>query len=157
MLFPNVSGKNIDGQRFNLPADFAGQYNIILVAFEQNDQYDVDTWVPAVRDLIAAYPQVSYYEVPVAGEMNVIGRKMLDYWMSTGIPDPVARAVTITLYIPRGSFTQALNLPDAKRIYTLLLDDSGQVVWQTEGRYTEAKFHDLKAHLNVINEGTSTL
>jgi hypothetical protein len=157
MLFPNVSGKNLNGQQFNLPTDFVGQYNIVLVAFEQNDQYDVDTWVPAVRELVAEYPQVSYYELPVAGETNIVGRTMLDYWMRTGISDPVARAVTITLYIPRESFTQALNLTDAKRIYTLLVDDSGQVLWQTEGRYTEAKFHDLKTHLNVINEGTNTI
>ena len=54
MQFPNVSGSNLERKRLELPDDFAGQINIVLVAFQRWQQAEVDTWIPAARQYALA-------------------------------------------------------------------------------------------------------
>jgi hypothetical protein len=35
MNFPNVSSSNLEGQKFNLPKDFEGKLNIVVIAFRR--------------------------------------------------------------------------------------------------------------------------
>lgn len=139
MLFPSVEGSNLAGQRFRLPKDFEGQLNIVLVAFEMEHQADVDTWVPLVKQVAAAAPGVRYYELPTIWRMNPVRQWIIDSGMRMGIPDPKTREATITLYLDRDAFCQALDLPHTRLIYVLLVDAQGQVLWRESGRLTEAK------------------
>jgi len=41
--FPSVKASNLEKRDFNLPADFEGERNLLLVAFEREQQKDVDT------------------------------------------------------------------------------------------------------------------
>ena len=61
------------------------------------------------------------------------------------IPDPAARARTITLYLDKERFRQALGLPDEEHIYLLLIDRDGRVHWQTRGPYSPEKASPLMA------------
>ncbi len=53
--------------------------------------------------------------------MNWFQRRQLDFWMSTGIQDPLARATTITLYTDLQAMQSALALPDLDTIQIILL------------------------------------
>lgn len=139
MQFPEVSGKNLLGQSFVLPGDFGSPVNIVLLAFYQEQQYQVDTWQP----FLATLPDVTVYELPVVGNFPWYQRMMLDYWMRTGIPDRDVQARTITLYIDRKGFIEALGLPDTSTIYTLVVDRQGMVYGCVPAAYTEAKAQDL--------------
>ena len=79
--------------------------------------------------------------------MNWLQRKQLDFWMSTGIRDPLARATTITLYTDLQAMQSALALTDFDTIQILLVDRNGVVVWRSAGAFSEAKFEDLTATL----------
>ncbi|MEO0563245.1 MAG: hypothetical protein AAF125_14145, partial [Chloroflexota bacterium] len=91
LIFPELTGRNINGVVFTLPADFAGEYNIVMLAFDQRHQAAVNTWIPALRDLEDDNPVVRIYEVPTLPEYNWITRRQVDYFMSAGIPDPLTR------------------------------------------------------------------
>lgn len=162
MRFPDASGDNLSGQRFHLPGDFAGECNLVFVAFTQEQQYDVYTWLPLVQELTSMYPTLRDYEVPVVGEMPFYRRMLLDYWMRTGIPDATTRDKTITLYTDIPAFLQALTLPDARTIYALLVQPDGQVVWHERGAYTPEKALALQTvladHLHIqSNSETQSL
>jgi hypothetical protein len=64
--------------------------------------------------------------------------------MRAGIPDPVARERTITLYVDKDPFRQTLALADEGDIYVLLLDGEGRVLWREEGSFTPAKGESLR-------------
>ena len=70
----------------------------------------------------------------------------------TGIPDPVARERTITLYLDKDEFRQALQLPHEDHIYVLLLDHQGQVLWRAEGAFTPEKGGSLKTRLEAWHQ-----
>jgi len=137
MKLPTVSGKNLLGEQLNFPHDFTAHMNLVLVAFDQYQQHDIDTWVPLAKDLAATNPDFAYYEFPVPGTMGPMGRTMLDYWMRQGIPNPETRALTVTLYMNRGDFYKPLGLPDDRQVYALLIRDDGEVLWQAAGPLTD--------------------
>lgn len=145
--FPVVAGRDIDGNDFVVPTDFTGELNLVLMAFTREHQYDVNTWLPHVRELESSRQGFRVYEVPTLWEMNWLRRKQLDFWMSTGIQDPLARATTITLYTDLQAMQSALEIPDFDTIQVLLVDRDGLILWRSEGTYSKAKFEDLTATL----------
>ena len=130
-----------------LPRDFAGQWNLVLIAFLREQQKDVDTWLKALPGVQKDHPRLAYYELPTIKKMSGMTRWFIDTGMRGGIPDPQQRARTITLYIDKEPFRRALALPSEDRVYGLLLNKSGEVVWRAEGLYDEAKGSSLREFL----------
>jgi hypothetical protein len=145
MQFPNVSGSNLQRTKLTLPQDFQGDRNLVLIAFQQWQQTQVDTWIPFARQLEEAYPAVRYYELPTIQRLNTLARTFINEGMRAGIPDLVARERTITLYLDKKAFREALQLPGEDDIYVLLLDRQGRVLWRTEGAFTPDKGESLAA------------
>jgi hypothetical protein len=149
MQFPAVTGSNLQREKLALPQDFEGEQNLVLIAFQQWQQAQVDTWLPYARQLESTHSGVRYYELPTIQRLNVLSRTFINEGMRAGIPDPVARERTITLYVDKLAFRQALQLPGEDNIYVLLLDRQGQVLWRTEGTFTPEKGDSLMAKVEA--------
>ena len=147
MQFPAVTGSNLQRKKLNLPQDFEGQHNLVLIAFQQWQQSQVDTWLPFARQLEETHPGVRYYELPTIRRLNALSRTFVNEGMRAGIPDPVARERTITIYLDKLAFRQALQLPGEDDIHVLLLDRQGRVLWRAEGAFTAEKGESLAATL----------
>jgi hypothetical protein len=147
MQFPTVTGSNLQRARLTLPQDFRGERILVLIAFQQWQQTQVDTWIPFARQLEAAHPKVRYYELPTIQRLNTLARTFINEGMRAGIPDPLARERTITLYLDKAAFREALQLPGEDDIYALLLDRQGRVLWRAEGAFTPDKGESLAAAL----------
>ena len=144
MRFPPVIGFNLAGRRYALPADFEGRLNLVLIAFQREQQDLVDTWLPLARQLAAKHEVLRYYELPTISRAYGPARFVIDGGMRAGIPDPVARATTITLYLDKRAFREALDLPNEDTIYTLLVDRTGDVLWRAQGACTPELNADLE-------------
>lgn len=145
MRFPTVKASNLAGREFTLPSGLEGDLNIVALAFQMWHQNEVDTWMPLLAQVERRVPVVRAYELPVLRSMNRLNQWMIDSGMRGGIPDPATRARTITLYLDKERFRQALGLPDENHIYVLLVDRSGEVHWQTQGAYSPDKAESLMA------------
>ena len=145
--FPNVTGKNLNGTAFHLPADFASPVNLVFVAFLREQQDDVDSWKPFVTELKAKYPQLGVYEVPTLSRGYALIRGFIDGGMRSGIPDPNVRATTITLYLDKGAFDRELGIDSETAITVLLVRPSGEILWRTTGRFDAAHAPQLDGYL----------
>lgn len=139
MRFPEVTGSNLLRQKVTLPGDLQGELNILFVAFQQWHQAWVDSWVPMARQVEQAFPVVQFYELPVIWKMNRFSQTFINEGMRAGIPNQNTRKKTITLYTDKGAFRQALDLPHEETIYVLIVDQQGNVLWRTEGVYSQEK------------------
>ena len=137
--FPVVKSDNLEGRTFTLPTDFGGERNVVFVAFQREQQEDVDTWVPFVTKQIAANPGTEYYELPTIKKMISPMKWMINKGMSGGISDKAAREHTITLYIDKEPFKKALAISDEKVIQVLIVDRAGTVLWRTSGLFSDEK------------------
>lgn len=141
--FPHVDGTNLEGERFDLPTDFKGELNVVLVAFQREQQADVDSWMPFLNTVVESRSDMRIYELPTLGRRYRLVRPFIDGGMRRGIPDATVRAATITLYIDKTPFRESLLLPDEDRIYVLLVDQQGRVLWRGDGRFDERSGAEL--------------
>ncbi len=148
--FPTVTGSNLQRQKLALPQDFQGEQNLVLIAFQQWQQAQVDTWIPFARQLEETHSGLRYYELPTIQRLNALSRTFVNEGMRAGIPDPVARERTITLYLDKNAFRQALQLPGEDDIHVLLLDGQGKVLWRAEGGFTPEKGDSLAAAVRGV-------
>jgi hypothetical protein len=149
-VFPAVRASNLNGRPFDLPADFEAERNLVILAFQRQQQALVDSWSPAIANVLARYHDLRFYELPTIRRGNPLFRAWLDGAMRGGIADRQARDHTITLYLDKAAFRQALNLPHEETIYILVLDRGGHVLWRGQGEYTEHVGRELE---RVLAEG----
>jgi hypothetical protein len=131
--FPRVTGTNLNKQKFNLPDDFEGELNLVLVAFQRGQQLMVNTWLPTADLLENIHRNLRYYELPTISRMNPVARWFINSGMRSGIKDLKSRQETITIYLDKKPFRKALDIPDKENIHIFLVDKKGQVVWRSEG------------------------
>lgn len=145
--FPTVKGSNLEGKRYVLPRDLEGEVNVLLIPFQRWHQALVDTWIPALRQLIVRYPTLRYYELPTLPRMNPLYRMSLDYGMKIGIADRAAREATITLYLDKDDYRRALAIPNEDTIVVMLVTPGGDILWRTTGAHDENGERSLEAAL----------
>ena len=145
--FPNVKASNLEKRAFNLPTDFEGERNLLLVAFEREQQKDVDTWLREMKRFEEIDPGFHYYELPTIQRPNAFMRWFIDTGMHHGIPDRKSRERTITLYLEKKPFLDSLLITDQKKIYAFLVDREGKVLWRSEGVFDETKEASLRSAL----------
>jgi hypothetical protein len=141
--FPSVSGANLDREEFQFPRDFGGDFNLVIIPFQQYQQQIVNTWIPFAQETEVTFPGFIYYELPTIYEMPVLSRTFINEGMRAGIPDQTARELTITLYLDKSKFKSALEIPNENDIYLFLVDREGEILWRTNGAYTQAKADSL--------------
>lgn len=146
-VFPRLEAQNLEKQHVSLPEGFAGDHNLLLIAFKREQQENVDTWLREMKRF-EAIPGFRYYELPTIGRLNPIARWFINRGMRSGITDREARERTITLYLDKASFRKALNLPNEDGVYAILVDREGRVHWRAEGDFDEAKGESLHLTLN---------
>lgn len=116
-----------------------GRLNVLLIPFQQWQQRVVDSWIPFLQALEQEHTAVRYYELPTIRQMNAFSRTMLNEGMRAGIPDPVSRERTITLYLDKTSFRRSLQIPHEEDVHILLVDRTGLVLWRETGVFTTDK------------------
>ena len=133
MTFPTVSGSNLQRAKLTLPQDFAGDYNLLFIAFQQWHQDEVNTWIPLAESCEAQFPGLVYYELPTIRALNAFSKFFINEGMRAGIPNPKSRERTITLYLEKDDFRTALGLEDEEHIFALLIDHQGNELWRARG------------------------
>ena len=142
--FPKIEAQNLNKEPITLPDDLRGNPALVLVAFKQRQQSNINTWLGMIPTIEEGIPGVRVIETPTISSLKwgwMSG--FIDGGMRSGIPDQAARERTITLYINVGAFRKALGLGTTDLIYAVLLDAEGEVIAIEEGEYEPSKLQRL--------------
>lgn len=142
--FPEVEGASLSAVEHRLPGTLAGDVNLLLIAFRQWQQKDVDTWLPTATELATTYPAFRAYELPVISRMYRPASGFIDGGMRSGIPDPAVRDATITMYLDRKQFRADLGIDSIDEIVPMLVVPDGRILWRTTGRYSDDAGRSLR-------------
>lgn len=148
--FPVVSGYNLDRKELEFPGDFGAKYNLVVVAFEQYHQNDVNTWIPFLQEVEAFHPSFMYYELPTIQSLPALPRTFINEGMRAGIPDQTARERTVTLYLDKEMFKKATNISGEEEIHLLLVDKVGNILWRGSGPYSDDEAKNLVDYLQNV-------
>lgn len=146
--FPQMEGIDLLGESRIVPAAFSGELNIVAVAFEREQQKDVNTWIDVAEAIMKENASVKFYELPVIYEVNGMYRTWINNGMRSGIPSKTARERTITIYTDREEFTTLMQMT-TDQISVLLIDNKGKILWRNNGVATKQAINSL---LNQIKE-----
>ena len=146
-VFPPLKATDLNRREVAMPGGFEGELNLLLIAFQREQQKDIDTWLEVLPPVAKEHPAFRYYELPTISRAWRPTRFFIDNGMRGGIPDPAQRARTITLYIDKEPFKKSLGLGAESTIYAVLVDRAGRVRWKAEGRCNAASRAALEAQL----------
>lgn len=141
--FPVVSGYNLDRQEFEFPRDFSAKYNLVIVVFQRTHQGMVNTWIPFLQEIEASHSSFIYYELPIIQSLPALSRSFINEGMRVGIPDPLARERTVTLYLDKAELKAALDIHNEDEVHLLLVDREGTILWRTTGAYSVTQTNRL--------------
>ena len=142
-----LSGRGLDGRAYELPGDLAKPYSLLVLAFRREQQRLVDQWLPWLLELERDRADVAVYELPVLSSTYGPARWFIDGGMTRGIPDPAARARTITVYTDVQKVVKNLGLGGTDTIAILVVERSGVILARELGGFEREKAKRLGAAL----------
>ena len=148
--FPEARGSNLNDKAYQLPGDFEAEWNLVLLGYLKEHQGEVNTWLAVAPDLEERFEFLRTYELPTLEALTEAKRDRLDGMMKAEIRNSDTRDRTITLYLDRPAFLEALHIDTTDAIHALLVARDGRVVWWHEGthsRRAEAELIDRFALL----------
>ena len=94
--FPSVRGRNLNRKKIKLPEELKGKMILLLLAFFQNQQKTIDSWLNFASKLEEKFNGLQYYEIPVIYKMNILNQLLLNESMRASIKEKKIREKTIT-------------------------------------------------------------
>lgn len=144
--FPTITAENLNKVEMTLPQDFGARRSIVMIAYTQKQQDDVNTWLPFLNQM-AKKSGVKYYETPVISSGYKLMSGFIDNGMRSGITSKSTRAKTITLYTNVSKFNRAVGVSGKGSIHAVVLDRNGKVLAQVSGAYSKDKAKKISAAL----------
>lgn len=158
MKFPRVKGNNLEEKPYKLPEDLEGELNLCIIPFKRWQQGLVDEWVPFLSNISEKIEGFRFYEIPTMAKGYRLMSFIIDGGMRSGIPDRSVRKRTITLYINKSPFKNALNILSEDTIYLYLVRRNGEILWNSKGGFDEKVAEDLLhtlENLKIVNQSVS--
>jgi hypothetical protein len=137
VIFPDIDGRSLAGADLAIPSGLAGHTNVLLLAFQQRHQRDIDAWIDALgqRGIATSPPHdakgrptgeqvaVVLYEIPMLGAKWQPFRGFIDGGMASGIGVPSVLARTVTAYGQIGPVERSLRLTSRTQVYAVVVRD----------------------------------
>lgn len=141
---PVVQSKDLTGRTLTLPADLPGERTVLLIAFQREQQANVDSWT---KGLGLAGSTLPWLELPVIDDPGAFARWFINGGMRRGIKDNALWQHVVTLYTNKAALKQALDLPSEKEVYALVIDRRGNVLEKVAGDFSPSGAARLRAAL----------
>jgi hypothetical protein len=146
--FPTVRGTTLASQTMTLPAAVRGKPAILLVAYDQDAQFDVDRWVLGLLQL--GTPIAQLFEVPtVSGVVPTVLGNTIDSGMRSGIPREDWASV-ITIYGDGATVERFTGTERGLNARVLLLDENGKVIWFHDRGFSPSVALQLDARVRAL-------
>jgi hypothetical protein len=147
LRFARLRTRALDGTDRLLPDELPAERTLLLLAYRQRHQRDVDAWIAlAVRLGVPATPRsavvpmaTAVLEVPFLRAAWLPARAFIDGGMARGIADPDVLARTLTAYGAPGAHRRATGLAHPltrsrrPEVEALVVGRDGRVFWHASG------------------------
>jgi hypothetical protein len=151
-VFPALTAYNLAKTKLNLPADFAGQLDLLLISFQPEQQTQIQTWLSTAQGLQHTNFNLHWYRLPISTRENIVFRWWDDSSMRSDESDPEIWPWIIPLYIDKDGFRHSLHIPSDKQVAVLLINKQGKVLWRADGPLTPEKRTALQAAVAAANK-----
>ena len=146
--FPVVNAETLEGSTATVPDDAAGKVTLVCVAFLQQSQSQLDSWLNPFYEKFGNREDTMFYEVPMISGGYRFMKMIIDGGMRGGLPAFKHKHV-VTMYGDVESYKKALDV-DPTRGHAFLLDRDGTIRWQDQGFSDAGKLESLFAATEAL-------
>jgi hypothetical protein len=148
---PTLTAKRLDQQRIVLPHSLSADRTLALVAFDQNQRAEIDSWVRGLG--LKQDPTISWFKMPVLNDPgDEDARNAIEIRLLARHPSEHARSRLVPVFTNRDAFIRAAGLSGADHASVLILNREGKVLARAEGRYDERKAMALRETLVAMRD-----
>jgi hypothetical protein len=145
--FPRMDGTNLLLESVTVPDDLSGEYQLIVIAYDTDQQIYVDKWLRPLEDLNEDYPQMTGYYLPLLPQDTRDAAVAILGGMTLAAKSDEDRERTVVIFTDVDAFNSLTDVPDKEEVQLFLLDSSGVVRWHGSGAYQPETLDSLKAVL----------
>src|SRR5680860_90873 len=109
--FPRLEARDLEGRALALPDAFAGELNLVIVAFRRDQQAMVDTWTAWFSKIALQHPTLGLYEVPVIATRWSPARPLIDGGMAQAVSAQAVRRALRTVDLRDPDEQRARRVP----------------------------------------------
>lgn len=145
--WPAIEAETVSGRVVELPAMMTAPRTVVLVAYSEEQQQDVDRWMAALEFKARSIP---WLQVPVLGKTNPFFQKLILTGLRRGLPDMADRERVAVTFVEGDEFRRKLGLGgDGRIMHALVVERSGTVALRLDGPHTPEKGARLLAALGA--------
>ena len=152
--FPEMIGELISGKSLSIPKDLKGKFSVISLAYSKKAEEDLVTWHEPLYIKFMMEPEKGGMFTFDTYDVNLIFVPMF-----TGAKQKVEGAAkkkmkaeldkeyhshTMVFKGDLNMYKESLGLKDKTKPYLFVLNESGEIVYQTSGAYTEEKMNNIE-------------
>lgn len=139
LVFPAVSGVNLDNETVEFPQAFDTEYTLLVVPFDRDQQVLAATWLPLFQELAATRANLSYYSVAALPDLAPALRVLVVGGMSAGTRETELRQRAVVMFLAeQARFLDALQVADAGTLQVFVVDATGTLLWRGSGAHSES-------------------
>lgn len=160
-MFPLVDARTLQGADKRLPADLPAARTLVVLAFHQRHQANVDAWIDRAAaaglatDLTQpgdSVPATAVIEVPCISRRWGPVRRFIDGGMTAGIRVPTVLARTWTTYTDVGRVQAALGIPNSDLVWAGVVSRDGDVLAHALGDVGDGNWAVIAQALGTAQE-----
>lgn len=145
LRWPSFDAETVSGRTVKLPDLLAAPRTVVLVAYAEEQQQDVDRWMFGLAVRARAVP---WLQVPVLGKTNPFFQSLILTGLRRGLPDKADRDRVAVTFVEGDVFRRSMGLGGEGRVmHALVVERSGAVLMRLDGPYTPEKGAELLAVL----------
>jgi hypothetical protein len=136
--FPSIQAEALDKSSILIPSQLEGRLNLVLLSWARDQSPQLDTWEAVGQALQHTHTDFRVYRMPVNDNEN----SLFQWWDNASLraqeSDPQLLHWDVPLYTDKAALVLAIGLPkDEKQVVALLIDQSGRILWKSQGPSTE--------------------
>ena len=148
---PTLTAKRLDQQRVVLPQSLSADRTLALVAFNQNQRAEIDSWVKGLS--LKQDPSISWFKMPVLNDPgNEDARSAIEIKLLARHTSERARSRLVPVFTDQDAFIRAAGLSGTDHASVLILNREGKVLARAEGQYDERKALALRETLLALRD-----
>ena len=147
--FPSIKTTQPDGEVIDVPQDLDGKKSIIFLAFTADAEGMLDNWYAPVYTMFIDESGINALaydcHVKLVMMFTGLGQSLADQVMEK-ITENVDESMNDYLLFYEGDFRdqmKALSLRKKDDAYVFVLDESGKIIFQDSGGYSESKLEKI--------------
>lgn len=131
-----MTGKDLNGKPWVVPAGLPGDKTLVLVGFEESQQEAIDTWTQGLG-LNSSSNAIPWIEMPLIQNPSMLMRWFINTGMRSGIKDLRMRSRVWTAYTDKKALMSSCGMVSDDAIFAMVIDRSGRVLAIERGGYSK--------------------